>query len=153
MEKATGDLDRLPRLAPIDEPTASTTGCGVRRGGIEAGLKAMMKVLILGVLGYFVFSILMLCWAVTFGDYPWSRWERVRQAGRYLSEADPDFRIQDYDASVQWVGEGRAGTWEIHFTHKATRQRKCVRWINGGFLYAYSFEEIDCPTVKDGSSG
>ena len=107
MESATGDLDRLPRLTPIDESLASTTGCGVRRGTSLAGVRAMIKVLVLGVLGYFVFSILMLCWAVAFGDFPLNRWERVREAGEHLSEADPDFRIQDYDANVQWVGEGR----------------------------------------------
>jgi hypothetical protein len=152
MERATGDLDRLPRLTPIDEPAASSTECGVRRGESLAILRAMIKVLVLGVLGYFVFSILMLCWAVTFGDYPWGRWERVRDAGEYLSDRDPSFHIEDYDASVRWVG-GRKGTWEIYFAHKATRQRKCLRWINGGFLYMYSFEEIDCPIVRDGPSG
>jgi hypothetical protein len=65
---------------------------------------------------------------------------------------DPSFRMKDYQASIRWVG-GRDGAWEISFVHKITRQRRCLRWINGGFLYGYSFEEIDCTTVKDGPSG
>jgi hypothetical protein len=152
MEKATGDLDRLPRMTPVDEPAVLSTACGARRGASLAILRAMIKVLVLGLLGYFVFSILMLGWAVTFGDYPWGRWTVVSDAGKYLSERDPGFRIKDYDAIVRWVG-GREGAWEIYFTHKATWQRRCLQWINGGFLYGYSFKEIDCPAAIDGPSG
>jgi len=151
MEEATGDLDRLPRMTPVHPPAVPSTACGVRGGASLAILRAMIKLLVLGLLGYFVFSILMLGCAVTFGDYPWGRWTVVSDAGKYLSERYPGFRIKDYDASVRWVG-GREGTWEIYFTHKATRQRRWLRWLNCGFLYGYSFIEIDCPPAMDGPS-
>jgi hypothetical protein len=115
-------------------------------------LQAMIMVPVLGVLSCFVFLILGLGWASTFGDYPWGRWTVLDAAGQEMEASDPNFRITDYQASIRSVG-GRDGAWEISFVHNITRQRRCLRWINSGLLYGYSFEKIDCPTVKYGPGG
>jgi hypothetical protein len=108
-------------------------------------LQAMIIVAILGILTPFLLSAFFVCWALVFGHVPWERWSVLQSAREAMVRQDPKFRKEDHDATIQWVGR-RDGWWVVQFTHKITKQRRCLRWINCGVLYGYTLEEIDCST-------
>jgi hypothetical protein len=107
-------------------------------------LQAMIIVPVLGILTPCFFGFFVLVWFMVFGDVPWSRWSVPNAAIDHVALEDPKFRIKDYEVFTQWIG-GRNGSWEVHFTHKVTRQRRCLRYVNT-FPYG-AFTEIDCPPV------
>jgi hypothetical protein len=107
---------------------------------------AAIIVPILAVVAYYLLVFCAIAFALLFGEYPFHESEVLREAGNFIVERDPSFRVQDHDATIRWVG-GRSGAWEIYFTHKNTRERKCVRWVNCGFLYGYTFKWLECPPI------
>jgi hypothetical protein len=152
MESDSDYLERLRQLSAVDEPGVATRVlvCG-RRFALFIVLAAII-VPILAVVAYYLLLFCAVVFALIFGDYPFHESEVLREAGNFIVEHDPSFRVQDHDATIRWVG-GRTGAWEIYFTHKTTRQRKCVRWVNCGFLYGYTFEWMKCPSIKVLPSG
>ena len=152
MQNDPDHLDLLPRMSPVEEPESFP---GVPAAVHRFARSMVLAVIMAPVLSFAAYILLFFCavaFAMTFGDFPWHQSEVLLEAGNFMVQQDPAFRVQDHDATIRWVG-GRKGAWEIYFTHRITRERRCLRWINGGFLYGYSFEEIDCPAVIDGPSG
>ncbi len=137
-------LDLLPQMSPLDEPGVSAgTPAWVRRFARSIVLTMIMAP-VLAIVTYFLLFFCAVAFAVIFGDFPWHESEVLREAENFMVEQDPSFRVQDHDRTIRWVG-GRTGAWEIYFTHRITRDRRCIRWINSGFMY--TFEEIECPPV------
>jgi hypothetical protein len=98
---------------------------------------------LLAIVTYFLVLFAAVAIATALGDYPFHQSTVLSEAQKFMVEEDPAFRLQEHDATIRWVG-GRNGAWEIYFTHRITRERRCVRWINCGFLYGYTFEQIKC---------
>ena len=146
-------LDLLPQISPVGEPGVSAgVPVAVRRFALFTVLAAIM-VPVIAIVGYFTIYLCYVAFAMTFGDFPWHESEVLLEAGNFMVQEDPAFRVQDHDATIRWVG-GRTGAWEIYFTNKITKERRCVRWINCGFaLGAYTFEEIKWPPVTLSPTG
>ena len=87
---------------------------------------AVMTFPLLAVVTYFLVLFAAVACAMAFGDYPFHQSAVLSEARDFMVQKDPAFRLQEHDATIQWVG-GRTGAWEIYFAHRITRERRCVR--------------------------
>jgi hypothetical protein len=94
-------------------------------------------------------SVVNLAWLWAFGHSLASAEEVLETAWTHTEFSDPKVRREDYETVVQWVGGGK-GAWEVHFTHKVTRRRKCLRLVE---MVPYgAFVEIKCPPTTESTT-
>src|SRR4051794_26144814 len=100
MEKATGDLDHLPRMSPVDEPVAPS-GAGGRRRGLRITKQEAM--IVSGLFRLFIGLILILA-----GLYAILIW------WGFSTMIDPS--LPDTEWWAEWKGKAFAGELLIALT-------------------------------------
>src|SRR5262245_60965009 len=141
MQKDPNYLGLVPQMNPIDEPGVSAGVPNWLRRFARSIVLAPIMVPVLAIVTYYLLFFCAVAFAMAFGDFPLRESAVLREAGNFMVEQDHSFRVQEHDANIRWVG-GRTGAWEIYFIHKLTRERRCVRWIDCGFVLGkYTFEE------------
>jgi len=101
--------------------------------------RIMILVAVVAVTWPIVYAILFLAVWSLMGFAPRSESEVIAQATDEMISVDPSFRIEDHEVIVQWA----AGDRVIHFIHKISQERRCLRWIDT-FPYG-AIMEIKCP--------